>query len=32
MKSKGDLIVMPKILIPKKLSKDEEKLWKELRK
>lgn len=27
---KGDLIVIPKIKIPKKLSKDQEKLWKEL--
>lgn len=27
---KGDLIVIPKIKIPKKLSKEQEKLWKEL--
>lgn len=30
LKSKGDLIVLPKISIPQRLSKDEEKLWKEL--
>lgn len=29
---KGDLIVIPKIKIPKKLSKEQEKLWKELQK
>lgn len=29
---KGDLYVIPQIEIPKKLSKDEEKLWEELRK
>lgn len=29
---KGDLIVLPKIKIPKKLSKEQEKLWKELQK
>lgn len=27
---KGDLVVIPKIKIPKKLSKEQEKLWKEL--
>lgn len=30
LKSRGDLIVIPKIAIPKKLSAREEKLWKEL--
>lgn len=30
MGNKWDLVVQPKIIIPKKLSKDEEKLWKEL--
>lgn len=30
LKSRGDLIVIPKIAIPKKLSSHEEKLWKEL--
>ena len=30
LSAKGDLIVVPKISIPKKLSKDEEKLWKDL--
>ena len=30
LKSRGDMIVMPQIAIPKKLSKEKEKLWKEL--
>lgn len=30
LKSKGDLIILPKITIPQRLSKAEEKLWKEL--
>lgn len=31
LKGKWDLIVIPKIKIPKRLSKDQEKLWKELK-
>jgi len=31
LKSRGDMIVVPNMKIPKRLSKDQEKLWKELR-
>ena len=32
LKTRGDMIVMPTIQIPKKLAKNDEKLWKELAK